>query len=316
MIKKITPILLSVFLGTFLSAQTTNIFEESEGLVIIDLEEAPDSTEWKTKNDLSGFNGSGYLEYEGTDYFNSPGNSIINLKVKIEKTGTYRFQWRSRIAVGESNTEHNDSWLKFGDASKFYGKKIINADSTAFVYPKGSGLLPNPKGSSKDGWLKIYQNTQNAWTWQTSTNDENPFDIFVEFDTSGIYSLQISGRSAGHAIDRLSLYHESVASTVALDLSKDPSDIFDLVGLEKIKFVKVNFSPNPTSDFIYLENPHSLGNTPYNISITDISGIELITLEENSITNLKIPVQSLVSGTYLVTLQNKERIYRGSFFKE
>src|SRR5680860_357323 len=71
-------------------------------------------------------------------------------ELKIEHPGTYQFLWKSAVKIGDSGSEHNDTWLRFGDADNFYAQKENSA-----VYPKDIGKSPNPKGASKDGWFKI-----------------------------------------------------------------------------------------------------------------------------------------------------------------
>ena len=64
------------------------------------------------------------------------------------------FLWKSSFRQGDNGTEHNDSWLRFPNASDFFGEKASNG---SIVYPNGSGKEPNPEGSSSDGWFKIYR---------------------------------------------------------------------------------------------------------------------------------------------------------------
>jgi hypothetical protein len=84
------------------------------------------------------------------------------------------------------------------------------------VYPRGNGqgpggedLTPYPEGASSDGWLKVYSSGDVAlrnWVWQARTSDNDAHDIMVEFDNPGTYTIQVSGRSQGFAIDRMVLY--------------------------------------------------------------------------------------------------------------
>ena len=183
--------------------ETGNLFLEKEGLVRVDIEN-PSSTAngWTEARALAGFKGDGYLVWTGSDNFNNPGQGLMKFSVKINTPGTYQFVWNSRITTGNSNTEHNDSWLRIkGD--DFYGEKL---NTGLRVYPRGSGKTPNPEGSSKDGWFKIYMNRLGEWFWRSSTNDNDPYDVFVTFDNAGTYDVEISGRSRSHAIDQFVLF--------------------------------------------------------------------------------------------------------------
>ncbi|RMG22699.1 MAG: T9SS C-terminal target domain-containing protein, partial [Bacteroidetes bacterium] len=88
------------------------------------------------------------------------------------------------------------------------------------IYPHGSGQSPNPQGSGADNWFKIYMNELNTWSWITQTSDNDAHFIYARFDNPGVYTLQISGRSNGYAIDRMVLFNESVDEAMATSLSQ------------------------------------------------------------------------------------------------
>lgn len=180
------------------------LFVEKDGIVRVDIENPSDiDNGWGTTNKLAGFKGSGYLIWTGEDSFSTPGKGIIKFSIKITTPGTYQFVWSSRIGAGDSNTEHNDSWLRIASAADFYGEKASTGER---VYPKGTGKTPNPEGTSKDGWFKVYMNKVDEWFWRSSTNDKDPYNIFVKFDKAGTYDIEISGRSKSHAIDQFVLF--------------------------------------------------------------------------------------------------------------
>jgi hypothetical protein len=154
------------FLPISVSSQSIPIFEEASGLVVIEIAAVANPAGWEVDETITGYTGDNHLHYKGANYFNNPGNALITYNVAIVEAGKYRCQWGSRIAEGTSCTEHNDSWLRFNDASDFYGEK-----GGLEVYPKGTGKTSNPAGSSAAGWMKIYQNVRNKWIWQTRTSD-------------------------------------------------------------------------------------------------------------------------------------------------
>ncbi|WP_378187024.1 DUF5060 domain-containing protein [Aquimarina sp. W85] len=186
-----------------------DIYEEKDGLVVIEAENLSILGDWNKKNTISGFTGSGYLEWTGPNHFNAPGNGLINAKIKINSPGRYKFQWRSKVGEGESATEANDTWLKFPDADAFYAQK-----GSEKIYPKGSGLTPNPEGAGGQGYFKVYSTGTTNWTWTTKTSDKDPHDIFIEFDSPGVYTMLISGRSKHHVVDRVTLNKSSVNATI------------------------------------------------------------------------------------------------------
>ncbi|MDP5172660.1 MAG: Ig-like domain-containing protein, partial [Bacteroidia bacterium] len=189
-------------------------FEEQNGIVVIEAESVPAVGDWTLKSAIPGYTGSGYYVWDGPDYFNNPGNGILEYKVNITTTGTYLFTWRNVITVGTSTSDFNDNWLRFPDATDSWGEKGGNK-----VYPKGSGKTPNPAGTSADNWFKVYV-SQMGWSWQTRTSDGNPHQIYAQFDTPGIYTIQISARSNGHGIDRLVMTHTTVNTATSQDLNQ------------------------------------------------------------------------------------------------
>jgi hypothetical protein len=198
------------------------IYIEKEGIILIEAESAVYSeTSWVLDTTIGGFSNKGYLVWLGLNSFNDPGRGTLNYKVRITTPGTYRFTWNSRITEGTSNTEANDSWLRMPDADHFYAKK----DNGSIVYPKGSKLDPIPEssgqnntvpeGSGSAGWFKVYMNSANEWRWRAATSDRDPHFIYVVFDEAKDYTIQISGRSKWHAIDKFVLYRLGVSRTIA-----------------------------------------------------------------------------------------------------
>jgi len=190
-------------------------FQEQNGIAILELDSKV-SGSWK-KESTSGSSGGSALTYRGSNYFNSPGNSTITYKVKINSSGTYRFIWRNKISVIASHaasTEHNDSWLKI-NASNFFGKS-----GGSVIYPGGSGKNPTPEGASSGGWFKVYTNTID-WSYSTKTSDNDAHAVYATFNNPGVYTIQVSARSNGHTIDRMVLYKEgSYSSNQAESLSR------------------------------------------------------------------------------------------------
>ncbi|MEM6766512.1 MAG: malectin domain-containing carbohydrate-binding protein [Bacteroidota bacterium] len=226
------------------------VFNEENGLVVLEAERTQLADGWVLETDIPGYTGNGYIKWDGNNSFGTPGNGLITYKIQINNPGTYRMNWRSRIATGANPTEHNDSWLRFDDADDFFGQK---SDGST-VYPKGSGKTPNPNGSGSDGWFKLFMNEANTWFWGAFTSDHDAHSIYVRFDFPGIYNMEISGRSQGHAIDRIILYNEAVSQWFAQDLSQEetlcdspaPQQSFGSLADNLITF-EVSLLPNRTS---------------------------------------------------------------------
>jgi hypothetical protein len=183
------------------------VFQEANALLMVEFEdgvfEASSKWEFVEDNQVSG---GTYGVWEGTDNFNSPGSGLVRFKLDIQNPGVYRFSWKTAVKMGDNGTEHNDSWLRFPDAADFYGEK-----NGSKVYPGDTGKTPNPNGSSKDGWFKVYRSGNDlGFKWQARTSDNDAHDIYVEFGSTGEYTMEVSGRSSAHAIDQFVLYQEAV----------------------------------------------------------------------------------------------------------
>ncbi|WP_194767299.1 hypothetical protein [Tamlana sp. I1] len=225
-IKKINLLMLLLLGGIFVSCSSDNentsedenitqpicetpsnyIFQETNAFIQIEFENGAfsDATNWKfvTSNEVSG---GKYVVWQGSDLFNSPGVDVVSFKLNIKTPGIYRFIWKSAVTEGDNGTEHNDSWLRFADASDFYAEK-----NDLKIYPKDTDKTPNPNGSSKDGWFKVYRGGNDLdFKWQASTSDNDAHNIYVQFDSAREYTMEVSGRSKGHGIDQFLLFQET-----------------------------------------------------------------------------------------------------------
>ncbi len=218
--------LLALFIATSGAAQS--VFEEIDGLLVIELESAsPLPGNWiagpagnptsPNINDPSDFTGRGFIVWEGQQFLNNPGNGEIVFMVMINNPGTYRFQWRNQVGQGTNTTDHNDTWLKI-DADSFFAQR-----NASIVCPKGLDPLANgcvggePNGSGSDGWFKAYSSGANNWSFSTRTSDNDAHNIFAQFDQADIYTVRLSARSSSHVIDRLVLSRD--------DYAGDPTDL-------------------------------------------------------------------------------------------
>lgn len=198
---------------------------QANGTIIVQAEDTNLVADWKERTSATGFNGDGYIVWEGPEKFWDKGtagqNGLLTYKITVDEPGTYQFIWTSRIVKGEPAsiaTEHNDSWVRLPDADDFYAFDDVNNDK---YYATGNAanktpvipidfLNPNPNnlpkgGENRNGFFKGYMNTYGSWLQKTNTWDNNPMLIFATFNTAGVYTVEIDARSDGHAIDQFSL---------------------------------------------------------------------------------------------------------------
>ena len=295
-------------------------FVEKNGLVVAEIE-SKSASGWKSRTDVTGYTGASFYEWTGGDKFNSPGSGLLEYKVQINTPGTYRFQWHSKVGTGTSSTEHNDSWLRIPDADDFYGQK-----SSHIVRPKGvcSGDCPN--GSGSGGWFKIYSSGTTNWTWSTNTSDNDPHSIYARFDQAGVYTIQISGRSNGHFLDRFVLYNSSVSKADATNLSQSETRCQSGTNARKIEkiqeeeFYQVKLYPNPASDRLLISLGDLDKDVPYTIHLIDVKGTvyfrDEYTIGFEDKYAIDLTKLGLNKGLYILTIQNNETKHYLKFYKE
>ncbi len=195
-------------------------FLEENGLVIIEAESG-NTSGWGITN-LNGETGI----IANTNSFNSQNGSTIPYEITISTPGVYRFNWRSFYS-GPDPTEENDNWLRLANDENiwFFGidRSVGNPGNEAIiisnllgsqseiVFPKGSSRITSsttPNGSGSNGYFKVFRSdgASETYKWQARTSDNDSHDIYAWFVNPGTYTMEISERSSGHAIDRLALY--------------------------------------------------------------------------------------------------------------
>ena len=170
-----------LFQNTF--AQEATVYSEQAGRLVVEIESAAIAGDWHQAADFAGYRGSGHYEWTGSNNTNvkNAGEGILTYHFTINTPGNYEFRLRSHIGEGNNKTESNDSWVRFPTGSNISGEQAL------------------------DDWTKAYMNKLDEWTWITKTVDNVGRKLRQHF-TAGDHTLQISGRSRGHVIDRFALY--------------------------------------------------------------------------------------------------------------
>ncbi len=182
------------------------IFLEENNFINIEFENTIFNEGWELVNSTNNVTGEGYMVWNGEQHLREPSTDLATYTIRIQNPGTYRFIWRSAVTIGDSGTDHNDTWLRFADADDYFGQQ----NERSRIFPRGTGKTPNPEGASEDGWFKIFRSGSNLdFRWQSSTSDNDAHNVFVSFDNPGDYTMEISARSSGHGIDRFILFQEA-----------------------------------------------------------------------------------------------------------
>lgn len=282
---KIFNKLLVVLIATSTISNAQTIFEEKGGALTIPAESLILGGSWQMQKTVPGFNGTGYIVWTGADSFATQGASgLITTKIKINTPGTYLFKWRNKVGEGTSSTDFNDSWLKFSDATDFYGKNSGGGK----IYPKGSGKTPNPEGVSSNGFFKIYCSGTIKWTDKTLTSDFDGHSIYVQFATAGVYTMLISARSKQHLIDEIYLNLQG-----ALSVNENTVDTKNTLSLY----------PNPIEKDGLLSVTTTV--EKQKIVIADINGKVVLTKETSGNPTTQIQLIGLQSGSYIIKVGNE-----------
>ncbi|GLU44904.1 PKD domain-containing protein [Allomuricauda sp. NBRC 101325] len=198
----------------------SNAFNEENGLVIVEAESG-ETTGWDITN-LDGTTGI----IANTNSFSNQNGTTIPYQVNITNPGVYRFNWRSFYSGG-SSTDENDNWLRFPNNSDVWFFAIdetagnpgneaaiianLQGAQTEIIFPGGSSRVTTettPQGETTNGYFKIYRSggTSEVYDWQARTSDNDAHSVYVWFVNPGTYTMEISERSLGHAIDKFALY--------------------------------------------------------------------------------------------------------------
>lgn len=220
--------------GTTTGVASDCDYETVDGMIVIEAENLPISEDWQIQTAEPGYSADGYIVWTGGSNNGDPTHGVMEVTIHVAEPGRYRLQWRNRIGMGTNTTEHNDTWVKFPDATDYYGLQSPGADELR-RYPRprcedadamaAIEALPQVaaatcvEGSSVDDWFKVYSSGASDWSWSTRTNDNNAFNVMVEFDAPGDYSFMMAARADWHLVDRIVIHEESLEDGTVQDLA-------------------------------------------------------------------------------------------------
>ena len=154
------------------------VFEEADGVVVIEVESCRPQADWKPEKDLKGFTGKGYYTWRGGNRFRSPGKGVLVYPVRVAEDGKYHLAIHNRHDFHDS-TEENDCWTRIDE----------------------------------EKWLKTFSSKRGEWTWHTRHEHSHSKKIPAFYELkAGLHLLRVSGRSKGFSIDRIHLYRDGAAS--------------------------------------------------------------------------------------------------------
>ncbi|MFT5049700.1 MAG: hypothetical protein ACI8QZ_001093 [Chlamydiales bacterium] len=154
------------------AAVSNDVFQESSGIVVIEMESSDAAAPWALRTDVGGFTGSSYLVWEGPNLFNTPGQGIFGFDFEIHEPGEYSFRIRNHHDHPDS-TEENDTWVRMDGGT----------------------------------WIKAFSGTRNSWTWATNHELDNNNKPPASYQLAGgVHRIEFSGRSENFRMDRFHLF--------------------------------------------------------------------------------------------------------------
>ena len=202
-----TTVLISLFTVLCHANDAESIWEEQDGLLVIEAENGSyDTTLWKELTEFGEYSGESYIEYTGKSNMKTPVlEESFSYKIKINTPGIYQFQWYSRNGkTAEATDAENDSWLMI-EADSYYGvKKVDGVWDTVYC---------------DDEYMKVWIHDLDNWSWKMKGEHGHLNGMFVHavFDSAGEYSINIAGRSQWHVIDRMVMHLDTVTDPTNLE---------------------------------------------------------------------------------------------------
>ena len=276
--KTIQTVILGCMLACFVLVSTSHAqvstapFLENDGLVVMEVESVPWNNNWQFETTEPGFTGAGYLRYVGQNYFNEPGNNILEYKVVITNPGRYRmFVFSSHQGAPETDQE-NDVWTRM--------------DNGEWIKTVHSGIYIDLGFSYHTSWVVF---------------DDDGNEVFPnpEFDLeAGVHTFQISGRSWNFRIDRIHLWKDEPPNQVFYSEATD-NTLPESERSNQILTIEpdpVAFAATPVGGATTLGvNLVNEGDEPINVTDVSIVGADAGQFSDGFTGSLQVPSSSTES---------------------
>ena len=179
---------------------------------------------WQEQTSLSGYSGSGYLQFFGNTFTNGPATSPLEYTFKINQAGLYYLHMHCAKETHDGRTDvANDCYVRVeGDYNAGPGPHNSHGDNAS------RSLLQSD--------TKYFGGATDRWKWENGQNSSggngnldpgghaNKRVAVYEFKAGETYTLVVSGRSKFFRINRIVFRHASTSSNVAQNLSTAESE--------------------------------------------------------------------------------------------
>jgi hypothetical protein len=179
---------------------------------------------WQEQTSLSGYSGSGYLQFLGNTFTNGPATSPLEYSFKINQAGLYYLHMHCAKETHDGRTDvANDCYVRVeGDYNAGPGPHNSHGDNAS------RSLLQSD--------TKYFGGATDRWKWENGQNSSggngnldpgghaNKRVAVYDFKAGETYTLVVSGRSKFFRINRFVFRHASTSSNVAQNLSTAESE--------------------------------------------------------------------------------------------
>ncbi len=164
------------------------VFVEEGGLIVIQAESLDPVGDWVEESSDAGYTGSGYIRWNGPNYYGTPDRSTLAYKIYINDPGEYNVRLRMSHKGAPAGDQWNDCWARMDNGP--WAKALHPADKMNDGFTFDSILEP----------------------------DFGVFESMRYYLSAGVHTLYISGRSENLRIDRLHFYRDYVSNPLNLSL--------------------------------------------------------------------------------------------------
>lgn len=192
------------------------IYEENEGLLVMEAEAVQVPSEWQLETEVDGYTGIGYIRFNANTVQTGPPRGFLQYTFNINTPGKYQLYLRSN-KNNEEPTWSNDCYIR--------------------MEGQGGTLDGQDSFGELESYTKLYQKgTPGIWRYYTRLELKDKTKPLPIFDLAqGVYTLHVAGRSMNFFIDRIVFRNidtqtETTATTTALPESPtifntgDPTD--------------------------------------------------------------------------------------------
>lgn len=160
------------------------VFQEENGIVLIEAESINLTDGWSLENDVEGYTGNGYITWKHSTVIETNDQGLLSYKFNISKPGNYTLKIRNYHSC-EDFTECNDVFVKMDDGQ----------------------------------WRKNFNHTLSEWDWNSQQDIDHVFSDSEFYLDDGEHTLHLSGRSQNFSIDKMALFHGNTPKDVYKEAS-------------------------------------------------------------------------------------------------